>query len=720
MKTIFVHNRYRYICVFMIVVMFLSIIYIHPMIKMNSVQAASYVAAGEYDGIGADKISNCVAFARYMVPSLPGGLYNLQDKINIINSHTPTAGVIAITSGDSSYGHVAYVESVSGGNVVTLNGGFSGSGLDGHIVRITGTESEQGILGYWYPANIPPIDPAAVVYYSSISVEYVDNWNAELYGRIENPNRYKIDGVGVHVWDSAGNLVVDHTEGCGLTTSYVEQRLNIVAEALANGLNSGETYTFEMFAGVNGTNVKSSIGTFTCVDSIPPVITEVKVSDVGSDGYTVTCKVTDNFKVDRVQFPTWTLENEQDDLLEDWGSNSLYQGIQSGDTYTFRVRRSDHNGESGLYRTHIYAWDKAGNMASSSVEDVLVEKDDETPKVEKAEIKEITADRLTVHVEASDNKGLRSISWMCRHTYKEMGEIGPFVAYINANLNEIIYPQEKTFSGDITIDLTGYQRISDYHVLNIIVTDTGGNTIFHQIPFFLASDNENEMDLYIGEEVTTDQLYEQMGITNKGSWVCTYDEDESILKKEREDEKATFTAVKKGLEYVYFSQLMTGEGRGFKINVLDDSSAEEKVQLIPDSPLKITEEGNLTGLIQNKNSVQEIREQFAEENVVIKDATGKVLAETDILGTGATVSIMDGDTVKASCQVVLVGDVNGDGKVNGKDVSMLARSLVGKATLTDVQKEAAEVLVDGAINGKDVSKLARSLVGKATISSQAK
>ena len=143
-------------------------------------------------------------------------------------------------------------------------------------------------------------------------------------------------------------------------------------------------------------------------------------------------------------------------------------------------------------------------------------------------------------------------------------------------------------------------------------------------------------------------------------------------------------------------------------------------ELKEDSTLTITAEGNLTGILQNKNTVQEIRQQFADADLVMKDASGKQLTDSDFLGTGATVSIMDGATVKASCQVVLVGDVNGDGKVNGKDVSMLARSLVGKATLTDAQKKAGEVFEDGKINGKDVSKLAQSLVGKATIPSQGK
>lgn len=153
-KKIFINIRC--IGVVMVICTLLSVLFIQPMLGMDRVQAASYVVAGEYDGIGSDTIANCVAFARYKVPSLPGGLYNLQDKKNIINSHTPVAGAIAITRGNSSAGHVAYVESVSGANVVTLNGGFSGSGLTGHIVRITGTESEQGILGYWYPTGNTP------------------------------------------------------------------------------------------------------------------------------------------------------------------------------------------------------------------------------------------------------------------------------------------------------------------------------------------------------------------------------------------------------------------------------------------------------------------------------------------------------------------------------------------------------------------------------------
>ena len=98
-------------------------------------------------------------------------------------------------------------------------------------------------------------------------------------------------------------------------------------------------------------------------DAEAPSITNVRVSDVSSSGYTVSCTVTDNVGVTRVAFPTWTTKavngNDQDDLV--WKD-----GIISGNTATFSVNISDHNNETGTYITHIYAYDAAGNSSSAS------------------------------------------------------------------------------------------------------------------------------------------------------------------------------------------------------------------------------------------------------------------------------------------------------------------------------------------------------------------
>ena len=84
-----------------------------------------------------------------------------------------------------------------------------------------------------------------------------------------------------------------------------------------------------------------------------PVISDVKVINVTSDEYTVICKVTDDLEVVRVQMPTWTVNNGQDDIV--WHEAELKNGIA-----TFTVNRKDHNFEYGDYITHIYAYDREG------------------------------------------------------------------------------------------------------------------------------------------------------------------------------------------------------------------------------------------------------------------------------------------------------------------------------------------------------------------------
>lgn len=87
-----------------------------------------------------------------------------------------------------------------------------------------------------------------------------------------------------------------------------------------------------------------------------PTITSAKVSNVSSDGYTVTVTFDAQEGVSSLQLPTWTEKNGQDDLV--WHNASV-----AGNTATFHVKASDHKGETGSYITHIYLTDKKGRRA---------------------------------------------------------------------------------------------------------------------------------------------------------------------------------------------------------------------------------------------------------------------------------------------------------------------------------------------------------------------
>lgn len=127
--------------------------------------------------------------------------------------------------------------------------------------------------------------------------------------------------------------------------------LNAAGEQTITVNYRGETTTFKV-------HVKSN-------DTEAPVISDVQVTNVTTEGYDVSCTVTDNVGVNRVQFPTWTDANGQDDLLSDWSINPKASGTRNGDTWTFHVSIADHNNERGKYITHIYAYDDAGNIQSN-------------------------------------------------------------------------------------------------------------------------------------------------------------------------------------------------------------------------------------------------------------------------------------------------------------------------------------------------------------------
>jgi hypothetical protein len=105
-------------------------------------------------------------------------------------------------------------------------------------------------------------------------------------------------------------------------------------------------------------------------DTENPVISDVVVSNITAEGYTVSCKVTDNWGVHSVAFPTWTVANGQDDLAEQFMITQL--GTKNGNTYTFHVKAADHNNEKGAYSTHIYAKDCAGNTVQYVLDSIDV------------------------------------------------------------------------------------------------------------------------------------------------------------------------------------------------------------------------------------------------------------------------------------------------------------------------------------------------------------
>lgn len=99
--------------------------------------------------VSAESIAcNCVLYARSFVPSLPRGLFSLQDKKSIINSYSPSKGSVAIIDSGLKYGHVAVVTDVASNGTITIQEGNWKSCQTGSR---KGTPQSLKVLGYFKP-----------------------------------------------------------------------------------------------------------------------------------------------------------------------------------------------------------------------------------------------------------------------------------------------------------------------------------------------------------------------------------------------------------------------------------------------------------------------------------------------------------------------------------------------------------------------------------------
>ena len=64
---------------------------------------------------------------------------------------------------------------------------------------------------------------------------------------------------------------------------------------------------------------------------------------------------------------------------------------------------------------------------------------------------------------------------------------------------------------------------------------------------------------------------------------------------------------------------------------------------------------------------------------------------------------------KVTVRDVEPGDVNGDGTVNGKDLTRLGKHFAGWDV--EIDEDAADVTGDGTVNGKDLTRLGKFFAG---------
>ena len=141
---------------------------------------------------------------------------------------------------------------------------------------------------------------------------------------------------------------VDNKYGCG---DY--HGVNSIVKTSLTGTQT--VYIYSINIGSGG-NVLLGTKTVTITaDTQKPTISNVKVSDISKDGYTVTCNVKDDGTITEVLFPTW---NTADSSNKIWLKGTVSDGVA-----TCKISTDDFDNLTGTYNTHIYAYDASGKYS---------------------------------------------------------------------------------------------------------------------------------------------------------------------------------------------------------------------------------------------------------------------------------------------------------------------------------------------------------------------
>ncbi|WP_394916239.1 Ig-like domain-containing protein [uncultured Robinsoniella sp.] len=205
----------------------------------------------------------------------------------------------------------------------------------------------------------------------------------------------------------------------------------------------------------------NNITSLTQYDTEAPVISNVQITDVNKDGYTVTCTVTDNVGIDRVEFPSWF--NAPGETYTD------IKGELNGNTTSCRINVNDLGGREGTYITYINAYDKNGNIGSYRFE-IGIDRSD--PEISNVQVTERTADGYTITCNVTDPSGIDRVmfpSWL--------NEEGQTDKWYQGTLNG----NTATFHVDIN-DLAGKEGM---YFTNIVAYDKYDNFSKHRVEVFV-------------------------------------------------------------------------------------------------------------------------------------------------------------------------------------------------------------------------------------------
>lgn len=170
-----------------------------------------------------------------------------------------------------------------------------------------------------------------------------------------------------------------------------------------------------------------------------------------------------------------------------------------------------------------------------------------------------------------------------------------------------------------------------------------------------------------------------------------------------------------------------GESQQYSINIVREGKAPEPTPEPEPEPsenypgfttaLNVDESDKTISGIEISSSVEDVLNNISNYEGMYSKVLNKNGNEKDgIVGTGDILMTFDSDGNRiSSYQIVIYGDINGDGAIDVFDFAMVKRYILGLSDITGINAKAADCYRDGTIDVFDFSTIKRYILGLGSV-----
>ncbi len=243
--------------------------------------------------------------------------------------------------------------------------------------------------------------------------------------------------------------------------------------------------------------------------------------------------------------------------------------------------------------------------------------------------------------------------------------------------------------------------IDDKGVIHALTSGTTTITVKAQENSVQASIEINVFSPVTGISIDQTEIYMPVGDNFK---INAYIEPEDannpniIYKSDNEDiatidESGIITAVKEGETIISAiseeNELIKSTCKLIVVRKMEDSEIHFDSSLTLDSL-------EISGIKYDENTVADIKQKITTDlELEIGNSQNQVLSDTDIVGTGSKILVKENGNILRVYNIIIYGDVNGDGKINSVDLLVLQRHILEIEEMNGVYKKAGNVRKDG-------------------------